>query len=132
LANESHPGFRYWAAMGAAARPDLSATWKPMLEKLLSDPSPSVRVAAADALARVLPSEAGKARETLLAAVSLKAHGLPATLEALNALDALGPVNRDETERLKKGLAGEDKVSPRLRSYTERLMESLAEKTSNP
>lgn len=125
LANDSHPGFRYWAAMGAAARPNESATWKPMLEKLVADPSPSVRIAAADALARCFPADAGKAREILLAAVSLKDHGLPATLEALNALDALGPASQGELARLKKGLAGEDKVSPRLRNYTERLMESL-------
>lgn len=125
LATESHPGFRYWAAMGAAARPREYGVWKPMLDKLIADPSPSVRIAAADALARVSPSDAGKAREILVAAASIRESGLAATLEALNALDAIGPATPAELSVLEKGITGADKVNPRLRSYTERLMESL-------
>ncbi|MFM7540856.1 MAG: HEAT repeat domain-containing protein, partial [Planctomycetota bacterium] len=125
LAGESHPGLRYWAATGAACRPGESATLRPMLLGLLADASPSVRVAAADALARTSRPDTPKAREILLAAASVKENGLPTTLEALNALDAMGRASPEELTRLEKGLAGADKVNPRLRSYTERLMESL-------
>lgn len=125
LSRESHPGLRYWAAMGAACRPGESATLRPMLLGLLADASPSVRVAAADALARTSRTDAPKAREILLAAASIRENGLPATLEALNALDAMGPASPEELKRLEKGLAGADKVNQRLRSYTERLMDSL-------
>lgn len=125
LASEKHPGFRYWAAMAAAARPMEAGALKPMLETLVADQSPSVRIAAADALARASPGDAGKARETLLAAVSLKDHGLAATLEALNALDAMGPLNPEEIGRVNRGLAGQDMVPPRLRNYTQRLVDSL-------
>lgn len=96
-----------------------------MLLGLLADASPSVRVAAADALARTSGTDAPKAREILLAAASIKENGLPATLEALNALDAMGPASPEELKRLEKGLAGADKVNQRLRSYTERLIDSL-------
>jgi hypothetical protein len=37
----------------------------------------------------------------------------------------MGPASPEELKRLEKGLAGADKVNQRLRSYTERLIDSL-------
>jgi len=128
MAEAKHPGMRYWAAMGALARGGPEARWRPMLDRLLTDDTVSVRVAAAEALGRLSPAQSARARNVLLASVSLREHGFGATVEALNALDGMGQATPAEMALLEKGLAGRDQVNQRIRDVPDRLMKSLAAK----
>jgi HEAT repeat protein len=128
LAEANHPGLRYWAAIGALARGGPDARWRPMLDRLLTDNTVSVRIAAAEALGRLSPADSARARNVLLASVSLREHGFGATVEALNALDGMGQATTAEMAILEKGLAGRDQVNQRIRDVPDRLMKSLAAK----
>ena len=100
---DGHPAVRYWAIVGIhhackdeGRRRELSA----VLRARLSDPSPTVRVAAAHALA-----DWGWASEGLKALVELLSHPEEfVRLYAINALRHLGEKARPALEAVKKAL----------------------------
>jgi arylsulfatase A-like enzyme len=120
---------RYWAAMGRLIRAkDLSEEDLKELERLLEDPSPSVRIVAAECLLvasgdRALIERAGG---VLLASADPNQRPYMETLEALNALDR-HPEKirgiRSEVEALPK--AAPPTVPGRLKEYIARLHEHL-------
>lgn len=94
---------RYWGAMGflmrgkqgvEAAREELHAA--------LADPSPSVRVAAAQALGQFgAEPDAAKALPVLVSLASCADNGLYVSLMALNAIDAMGPRAAPAMDRIR-------------------------------
>ena len=88
--SHEHPVIRYWGATGCTIQAKSAASAKDQLKKLLNDSSPSVRVAAAEALYVIGDKQSGFnglidiLRETKDPVVSL---------EALNITQALGVMN---------------------------------------
>jgi arylsulfatase A-like enzyme len=90
---DPEPGIRYWAAVGHRIRGDGAVQpVAPALRTLLTDESPSVRVAAAEALAQFgAPADREVALRELVRLAKLDARAPYVAMEALNALDNLGP-----------------------------------------
>src|SRR5690606_24796692 len=84
---------RYWGAVGLLVRgADAVRAARDDLMRLLDDPSPSVRVAAAEALAtHGRDGDADRAVNTLLQAADLRQSEYLVAVAALNAIDRLGP-----------------------------------------
>jgi len=96
LLSDSDSAARYWGAtglvaLGPGARPALAD-----LKKSLEDPSPSVRIAVAEAVARL--GEVGVALPVLVAAMRDENEWV--RLHAVNVLDRLGPQARPALETL--------------------------------
>jgi uncharacterized sulfatase len=82
---------RYWAAMGLLMRgPKAVGAARDDLLRRLDDDAPSVRVAAAEALARCGDEGLRKALPVLLAHAAPDRNGPYVAIQALNAIDALG------------------------------------------
>ena len=94
-----HPGIRYWAIMGVYILGEPGV--KNSLDKLrdhLNDPSPSVAIAAARALAHYgMNADIDPALDVLFEYSNLEKHGVYVVMHALNALDAA----RDRSPRVK-------------------------------
>jgi uncharacterized sulfatase len=125
----SDPAVRYWAAVGCLVRgaPAVSLAGE-RLVTLLSDAAIGPRIAAAEALGRFGTHAQGEAaRDVLVAAADLKAHGLYAAALALNAINHLG----NATPALKARIAAlpreDDSIDARERDYVPRLVEAILE-----
>lgn len=104
---------RWWAALGCAMLGERAAEARPVLERLLEDPSGFVRVAAADALARQ------GLRELALPVLAAAMDDLESpwcSLQACNALSRMGE--------------GARPLLPRIRAFAERVAQD--ESFSNP
>jgi arylsulfatase A-like enzyme len=118
---------RYWAAMGFLIRGARAVQAQAeTLRSLLSDASPSVRVAAGEALARHGgEADANAGLETLLAAADLNQSSYLAALAALNALDHVADRLGERRERLGALPRSDAKVATRMNDYVERLLTHL-------
>lgn len=85
-----HPVMRYWGATGCAIRGKSAASTDSQLRELLEDPSPSVRVAAAEALYATGDKQRGFDN---LIAILKETEDPVVSLEALNIAQALGVMN---------------------------------------
>jgi arylsulfatase A-like enzyme len=103
---DSDSAVRFWGVMGLHIR---GVKRGAELEAALNDPSPYVRITAAEALHRVEP---------LLELSSADHHGLYVAMWALNAVDSLGPGLTDMA-------APQTKFPPRMSEYIPRLLESI-------
>ena len=92
LMADADSGLRYWGAMGVLMRGSGEvAKTKPALRKALSDESPAVRIAAAEALGHYGSDDDLKQAMTALAPLCNPAeHGPYVGMLALNAVDSLG------------------------------------------
>jgi uncharacterized sulfatase len=125
---DADSGVRYWGAMGVLMRgAEETAKCHAALVKGLEDVSPSVRVAAAEALGRYGgDDDLRKALEVLIALADPAANHSYVAMHALNAIDALGKKAAPLKQRL-GALPKSDPGSPeRVRTeYTTRLLEWL-------
>jgi uncharacterized sulfatase len=118
---------RYWAATGLLIRQaDGVKAGHDALVKALGDQSPSVRVAAADALAQFGDAaDLPKALDALIAAADPTKNGNATATEALNAITNIG----DKAAPLKKQLATLPRVAKdgpaRVAGYPGRLFSTL-------
>lgn len=103
---DPNSAIRFWAVMGLLIR---NTKKSPQLGAALNDPSPYVRITAAEALSRA---------DILAEYTSADAHGLYVTMWTLNALDTL----RIGTTNI---AAPKQKFHPRLNEYIPRLLESV-------
>ena len=95
----SHPVLRYWGALGCTIRGAAATDCKPALLKLLSDSSPAVQVAAAEALVRVGDRQAGlDAFKRILGSTDDDMVALDA-LNIVNALDLTTEISKQVYER---------------------------------
>jgi arylsulfatase A-like enzyme len=127
LLSDEDSAVRYWSAMGLQMRgEDAVKTALDALQQLLDDPSPSVRVVAAQCVAEY-GSDAARANalNTLVEAANIQRNGVFSAIAALNALDELG----DEAASVRDQIAilprQDADVQPRMRSYVPRLLETL-------
>jgi len=84
---DADPGIRYWGAVGCAVLEKQAAAAADTLRKLLEDPTPSVRITAAEALYRM--GHTDEARPVIVGA--LEDPNSWAALRAVNILQSLGP-----------------------------------------
>lgn len=121
-------GVRYWGAMGLLMRgPKAAAAHRGALARALSDSSPAVRIAAAEALGRHGSDDDLRAAMAALVPLCHPVnHGAYAALEALNAVDSLGPRARPWLAEI-LAMPDEDPKAPeRVRSeYIRRMRERL-------
>lgn len=130
LFSDDEPAVRYWGAVGFTVRGETAVRKHAApLRKLLSDASPAVRIAAADALARFgdKPDQA-LALETLIAHASPADQGAIVPIAALNALSALGPAAAPVAKQIRAFADHGQAPYPRYREYTARLLEDLRAK----
>lgn len=94
---------RYWGAMGFLARGrEAVERGAQALRKALADPSPYVRIVAAEALGRFSPAEDRvAATSALLELARPERVGIYVALFALDALDHLGPASPAVAERIR-------------------------------
>jgi hypothetical protein len=85
-----HPVMRYWGATGCTIQGEAAAAAMSQLKKLLEDPSPSVRVAAAEALYVLGDKKTGFDG---LIDILKETNDPVVSLEALNVTQALGVMN---------------------------------------
>jgi len=120
-------GVRYWAAMGLLIRGrDAVEATRGDLRAALNDPSPSVRIVAARALGQY-----GSDEDLALALPVLKTlappneNGIYVSIEALNAVDALGTKAAGLADFL-RAMPAEDRNAPaRAKEYVPRLLEKI-------
>ncbi len=125
--NDAEPGIRYWAVMGHLIRGEAAvrAAVAP-LRRLLADEAPSVAIAAAEALGRFGGSEdLEPVLATLLGHARLDARAPFVAVEALNALDHLGPRLRPVLPALRALPAHQPGIPDRMQEYVPRLLEKI-------
>ncbi|MFT5290481.1 MAG: arylsulfatase A-like enzyme/acetyl esterase/lipase [Planctomycetota bacterium] len=118
---------RTWAVIGLMRGTENGAQqWTPLYQSHLDDPSPAVRIAAAEALAvQGVGGSAQAARSTLIDLANLTEFGLAEAVAALNALDALPELSSDDVERLANLPTKFQSVPGRLANYVPRLIEHI-------
>ena len=127
---DSDSAVRYWAALGLLMRgPSAVSDAHDKLTAALNDPSPHVRVVAAQALAQFgNTSDLQKSLNALVELASLKNNSVYVSLQALNALDALGA----KAAGVKDAIAALPPKAPRMPErtggYVPRLLEQLTGK----
>ena len=118
---------RYWAALGLLMRgtPAVEAA-RGALRTALQDESPSVRITAARALGQFgPPADLAAALPVLQALASPVENSAYVSMQALNAIKALGPKAAPLLATLKR-LPAKDPAAPaRANSYVARLLEKL-------
>jgi uncharacterized sulfatase len=123
-------GVRYWGVMGVLMRgAEEVKTAHATLNRALEDASPSVRIAAAEALGKYgTDQDLKRALALLIKLAHPVENGSYVAIQALNAIEALGKKAAPLKERL-KALPTDDPNAPaRVRSeYTRRLFERLDE-----
>ena len=121
--SHTHPVMRYWGVMGLEIRTDASE--HDTLVKLLGDESPSVRIAAAEALATYgMPADLLRALDVLVAHADGTKNGF-AAVEALQALRRLGPKAAPVKAKLAALPKKTEGVEQRLKEYLPRMLEKI-------
>jgi arylsulfatase A-like enzyme len=118
---------RYWAAMGFLMRgTDAVATAKGPLHKALEDPSPYVRIVAAEALGRYGDrQDSARALSVLLTLAPPDANGVYVSMFALNAVDALGNKAKSALEIIKHMPTRAKRTPPRTGGYVASLIQKI-------
>lgn len=124
---DSEPGIRYWAVLGCRRRgADAVRLTQAELRRLWTDESPSVRVTAAEALGQFgEPEDLAPALDLLVQLAAPNAAAPFVALEALNALDQLGPKARPILPALRALPPVPPQIPSRTRSYVPRLLEHI-------
>ena len=124
---DADSGVRYWAAMGILMRgSNAVAASRDTLRAGLQDESPSVRIAAASAL-----GQHGNAEDLKLVLPLLKGlappdkNGLYVSLEALNAIDALGGKAESLRDMLKTLPRRDSEAPPRAAQCVPKLLNKM-------
>jgi uncharacterized sulfatase len=126
---DADSGVRYWAAMGLLMRGESAVkTGRTALAESLGDDNGSVRIAAAEALGRFGAEEDLKqAMEVLLPLADAEKSGAYLAMQALNAIDALGPNAKPWKVQIMALPAADTKAPQRVRTeYIKRLLEVLS------
>ena len=131
--SDQEPVVRYWAAMGCAILKEKAKSATKDLMNLLEDKSPSVRIAASEALYNL--GEKEKSINTLLEVINLPEMGkeeTPSNIElysnhfaitqALNVIDALN-IDTEAIRKVVKRIADAERAG--MRDYDKRIAEDL-------
>jgi arylsulfatase A-like enzyme len=131
LLSDEDSAVRYWSAMGVLMRGKSAVdASRGELAHALEDESPSVRIAAAEALGRYgNDAELELSLRKLVELASVERHGLFVTVQALSAIDALGPKALSIVGDLREAQKGNESISDRMKEYVPRLIESIEAST---
>lgn len=118
---------RYWAALGILMRGQKAvASSRGELRQALADASPSVRIAAAEALGKFGDAEdANKALATLLELTPLTKNRVYVSVLALNTLDELGKKAAPGLQVIESAGKTDKPLPPRMDTYVPRLVERI-------
>ena len=118
---------RYWAILGLLMRgADAVKAARSDVQKALKDASPSVRIAACEALGRYGTDEDLKeVLRVLLELAPPDTNGVYVSMLALNVIDVLGPKADPIKPQLKTIARKDPAADARLGSYVERLLERI-------
>ncbi len=121
---------RHWAALGLLMRGEAAVTaGREALAKALDDPSPDVRLTAAEALLRFGPEpDAKRARELLLSSADCRKNSVFTAMAALNALHAAGSKADTVRPALRELPTSGPVPHARFKPYLPRLLEDLGAK----
>jgi uncharacterized sulfatase len=127
LLTDTDSAVRYWAALGALMRgKDAVTTARADLQQALKDPSPYVRIPAAQALGQFgEPADLGLALPVLLEQADWSKSGVFASIAAFNALGALGPKAASASAAIKALPDKGPSPDGRYNSYVPRLLADL-------
>jgi uncharacterized sulfatase len=130
---DSDSAVRYWSALGLLMRGQQTVRQcRDLLVKALEDKAPAVRIVAAEALGRFgEPAEQQKALEVLLALAPQDKNGPYVSIQALNALESLGPLAKSGLDIIKQSGKPAPSAPGRASSYSARLVEHLLETLQN-
>jgi uncharacterized sulfatase len=123
----SDSAVRYWAVTGLLIR-GAGAVGGSLakLRQALKDTAPSVRIAAAEALARHgQPEDLEPAMNVLLDLAAQDVHGVYVSLQALNAIDAVGVKAKPWKSRIAALARTDTRIQPKLNGYVPRLLEHI-------
>jgi len=124
--NDKDSGVRYWGTMGVLMRGrDAAKSCSPELTKALTDESPSVRIAAAQALSLAGGEDAIKSLTPALLTLSDTGKSdYWACVEALNVLDGFDRAALPFLDRIKQ-LPSTSSQPQRVKEYVPRLLEKI-------
>jgi uncharacterized sulfatase len=125
---DSDAGVRYWGVTGVLMRgAECVKTAHAALSKAVDDASPSVRIAAAEALGRYgTAADLTKSLEVLIRHANAAEHGAYVAIQALNSIDALGAKAAPLKDRIKALPTADPNAPARVGSeYTTRLIQWL-------
>jgi arylsulfatase A-like enzyme len=127
LLSDSDSAVRYWAAMGLVIRGGQAVrSAREALRKSLSDPAPSVRIHAAQALAEHGEKEdLPAALNVLIELAHLEKQGLYVAVQALNAIDSLGAKAKSIRPALEALPRRSTAVHQRMSDLVDRLLERI-------
>ena len=130
---DSDSAVRYWSALGLLMRGQQTVRQcRDLLAKALEDKAPAVRIVAAEALGRFgEPAEQQKALEVLLALAPQNKNGPYVSIQALNALESLGPLAKSGLDIIKQSGKPAPSAPGRASSYSARLVEHILETLQN-
>jgi uncharacterized sulfatase len=119
---------RYWGALGLRMRGrEAVAAGREELRRALADEVPSVRIAAGEALGKYgTADERRHALDVLLQLAPLEGNGVYVSMEALNALDELGPNAAPGLEVIQGAAKGATAVNARMKDNVPHLVEEIA------
>jgi uncharacterized sulfatase len=127
LIRDADSGVRFWAVTGLLMRGQEAVNrGAAALRKALADASPSVRIAAAEALGQFGgEADVSASLKTLVELADLRRNGLYVAVAALNSLDALG----DKARRVKAEIGAlpvsDPSVHERMREYVKNLVSHI-------
>ena len=123
--SDSDSAVRYWGAMGILMRGSaVAGQTRAEMEKTLSDPSPYVRIVAAEVLGRY-HGRGNQVLPILLELANAERHGVYVSIAALNVIDELSPKAKPSIAAI-KGLPRKDPSAPdRTQEYVPRLIETI-------
>jgi len=123
---DSDSAVRYWAALGIQMRgADAVKTASEALRKALGDPSPYVRIVAAEALGRYGEEDVRQAIATLVETAPADKNGAYVCLRALIAIDSLGARAKPMAAAIKAIPVEDTKAAQRAQGYPARMMRKL-------
>jgi uncharacterized sulfatase len=125
--SDSESAVRYWAALGLLMRGDAAVQMaEGDLRKLLEDPAPAVRAAAAEALGR-FGGEADRKRALamLMDLAPADRNGVYVAIQALNAISAMGLNAAPARDAIARLPSTDPKAHQRLSSYVPNLIKKL-------
>lgn len=127
LLRDSDSAVRYWGALGYLTRGEHAvAEGRELLRHALADPSPFVRIVAAEALGRFGQEEERPAALAALAELAPpKAQGVLVAMSALSAIEAIGPAAVPLHDLVRQLDPTGPSPDARFDSYVPRLIENI-------
>ncbi len=133
LLSDPDSAARYWGVMGLLMRGQKTVqASRARLLAAIADPSPSVRVVAAHAVAKYGTKEdLDGALDALIGLASLDRNGLYVSMLALNAIDDLDRRAAARIEAIEALPRNASSLNPRMRDYVERLLTKILQDLKN-